>query len=82
MKKLLLKESDLPTNTYFEINEVVASHFMYGIYDFDLEKIFRHLKSSYGLDVIMSEGNNTLLQDKNGKCLVVEMVEEHYSTNG
>lgn len=78
MKKLLVSESSLPTQITNDISLQLSSHHMYGLYDFDPERMVNDVCARFDLEVEEIFHPKFILKNSRGDSITLLMSEENY----
>jgi len=78
MKKLLVEKSELDEQTTTNIQIQLTSHHMYGLYDFNPEKMIDDLSRNYKLKQTNVNHPLFFLKDENNKEIILKLVTDDY----
>lgn len=78
MKKITVSESELDEQTTVNISLQLTSHFMYGLYDFDPEKMVEDICREYNLELVAIHHPHITLKDDEGNTVKLLVSEENY----
>lgn len=78
MKKLLVDESALDAQTTADISLRLSSHFMYGLYEFNPERMVEDVCKEYNLELVELVHPKYILKNAAGNTIELLVSEENY----
>jgi len=78
MKKIIVAESDLEEQKTIEIELELTSHFAYGLYEFNPERMIEDISRKHNLFLESITHPFFNLKNSENKKLILKFVEEHY----
>ncbi len=78
MKKLLVEDYTVDDQLATEISLRLSSHFMYGTYNFNPERMVEDICQEYNLELVEIRHPDIILKNAAGKTLNLKVSEENY----
>lgn len=79
MKKLVVNKSELPADTTNKVNEFFASYFMYGLQNFNTDKVIDEACKLFNLRLAHSQPPMLFyLKDEDDNTIELEFKEENF----
>jgi hypothetical protein len=77
MKKLCVLEEETTSSMSGLVSEFLSLQYNYGLYDFNIDKIFSDLDSHYSIKHVSSNAPYYTLSDRNGGIIRLVFLEEY-----